>query len=289
MFHELNILTIFKETFFRLNITVKKIKQLLFWIITFSYFIVTLVMIINKKNDILCNDIEVVITDSTNTYFIEREDILNIVFENNLQLLGYSVENINLNELEELVNQQPIIKKAQVYKTIEGKIRIEVCQRKPIVRIYNQKNESFYIDDEGVFMPLSQKFPSRVIVGNGNVKFSFNECDKTKDLQLTNIETKDTNQIFNPKLYDLYTLAKYIEKEPFWNSQIEQIYIDENNEFQLIPRVGQHLILLGDISDYQQKFDKLKTLYQEAFNRVGWNKYRTINLKFKNQVVCTKR
>ena len=76
---------------------------------------------------------------------------------------------------------------------------------------------------------------------------------------------------------------------PFWDAQIEQIYVTENNEIELIPRIGDNLILLGKIDNFEQKLENLQCLYEQALSKVGWNKYDTINLKYNNQVICSKR
>jgi cell division protein FtsQ len=48
--------------------------------------------------------------------------------------------------------------------------------------------------------------------------------------------------------------------------------------------------VFGDAKDFEEKFEKLKTFYTEGLNKTdGWNKYSTINIKYKNQVVCTKK
>jgi cell division protein FtsQ len=86
----------------------------------------------------------------------------------------------------------------------------------------------------------------------------------------------------------VYKLAEFITNDKFWNSQIEQIYVNNNYEFELIPRVGSHIIELGRAEDLNEKFENLKILYLRGFNNLGWNQYEKISLKYKNQVVCTK-
>ena len=92
-----------------------------------------------------------------------------------------------------------------------------------------------------------------------------------------------------PIIKDIYNLASYINKDDFWKAQFQQIYVNENFEFELIPIVGDFNIIFGDISNIEKKFEKLKLMYKTGFNNEGWNKYKTINLKYKNQIVCTKK
>ncbi len=91
-------------------------------------------------------------------------------------------------------------------------------------------------------------------------------------------------------LPSIYKIASYINNNPLWKAQITQVYVDSAKEFTLIPRVGGQHIIFGDTSDIKQKFDKLYVLYKDGFNCNGkWNEYATINLKYKRQIICTKK
>ena len=87
----------------------------------------------------------------------------------------------------------------------------------------------------------------------------------------------------------LYPFACFLRENAFWQAQVEQIYVDDRQNVELIPRVGDHRILLGELTAYEEKLDNLRCLYEQALSECGWNKYHTINLKYKDQVVCTRR
>jgi cell division protein FtsQ len=88
---------------------------------------------------------------------------------------------------------------------------------------------------------------------------------------------------------ELHKIATYVDKDAFWKAQIEQIFVTAESEFVLIPKVGEHTIVFGTGDDIEIKFEKLMLFYKEGLSRVGWDKYSTINLKYKNQIVCTKK
>jgi len=81
-------------------------------------------------------------------------------------------------------------------------------------------------------------------------------------------------------------LLNYINKSEFWKAQIEQVYVNSDREFELVPKVGNHTILFGDTTQTEGKFKKLEVFYREGLNTDGWNDYKTINVKFKNQIIC---
>jgi cell division protein FtsQ len=84
-------------------------------------------------------------------------------------------------------------------------------------------------------------------------------------------------------------MAKFIHNHPFWESQVEQIYLNKKGEYEIVPRVGAHLIKLGTYENYREKFRNLKAFYKKGLNNVGWNQYLIINLKYDNQIICKKR
>ena len=84
-------------------------------------------------------------------------------------------------------------------------------------------------------------------------------------------------------------LASFIDRDRFWSYQVVQVYFDRDQDFELIPRVGAHQIIFGDADDIGTKFRKLRVLYHDGLRFEGWNNYEKINLKYKNQVICTKR
>jgi cell division protein FtsQ len=157
-----------------------------------------------------------------------------------------------------------------VYNDLTGEVKIEVRQRKPVLRIINSSLKSFYIDENGLKMPLSPNFAARVLIANGNITESYGGI-------FDSVQTK--------LVQDIYHLTKYTLRNEFWNSQIEQIYVQENGDLVLIPRVGNHKIIFGDISEMEEKFENLMVFYIQALPKVGWETYSVINVKFKGQII----
>ena len=123
---------------------------------------------------------------------------------------------------------------------------------------------SYYVDNLGTTMPISRRYAAHVPIVSGYVE---------KELAVT----------------DLYKFALFLQENEFWNDQIEQIYVYPDNDIELIPRVGNHRIMLGTLDEFEEKLANLKLFYEQAIPKVGWEKYSMINLKYKNQIVCTKK
>lgn len=231
-------------------------------LIVLSYFVFTVFTFSYKADKQICKAMEVTVKDSTQLRFISQKEIAFLLEKNRLNPVGMNMDLIKTEEIEKMLEQQSRIKNVECFKTPSGKIRIEITQREPILRVMNN-TKSYYIDKDGEIMPLSSSFTTYVPVVTGAV------------------DEKLAKGI-------LYDFALYLRRNPFWNAQIEQIYISNNDEIELIPRVGNQIILLGKLDNYEYKLNKLYSLYKNGFSKTGWNRYGKINLKYDDQVVCTK-
>jgi cell division protein FtsQ len=222
--------------------------------------------------------------DSAQSRFVSRECIENILQQKLPKLIGTNVNAINLRDITAAVETYPPVASSDAYKTVDGKLVVDIRQRVPLLRIIDKNNESYYIDQDGYIMKLSGNFTSHVIVANGNIRTEF---PVDGSINVLDLEKKSVgNRIIQA---DLYKLAKYVNNNRFWDAQIQQIFVNFSGDFELIPRVGSNVIILGDLSNCESKFENLMGLYRHGFPAVGWNKYDTINLKYKGQVICTKR
>ncbi|MCB2197285.1 MAG: hypothetical protein KQH79_15605 [Bacteroidetes bacterium] len=264
----------------------KIFKNILVWSFIIAYLAVAMSFVKERRDKILCHDIKVEILDSMYNGFITETDIEDFFHETDMNVIGSPVQSINTKELERKLKRYSSVKNAEVYVTLEGDIRVQIDQRNPILRVINKRGQSYYIDQEGTIMPLSSKYSSHVLVANGNIVEHY-EVNRTRELYCDQLEQEQWDK--NHLMCDLYTLSKFIYEDEFWKAQVEQIYVNNEWEFELIPRVGAHIITFGTIENYQKKFRNLRAFYLQGLNTVGWNEYEKINLKFDNQVICTKR
>jgi cell division protein FtsQ len=262
----------------------KKFKVIAIWTFIIAYLAIALSFVLEKRNALVCKKIEVHVVDSLRNGFIEDKQIIQLLEHKGIKLIGKNFREIDLNKIENLVNEYPLVKDAEVYKTIDGCIAIDIKQRNPIIRVMDSRNVNYYIDDQGYIMRTSGNYTSHVIIANGNIHTTFPITNRTSVLELEK-QADGKNKLFA----DLYRLGNYITNNKFWNAQIQQIYVDTSGDLELIPRIGSHIIIFGDYTDCETKFRNLMSLYKNGLPVVGWNKYETINLKFKGQVVCTKR
>jgi cell division protein FtsQ len=215
----------------------------------------------HTSEETVCQRIEVEIENTLGQNYISANDVISRMKAEKIFPVGKNMKEINTSKIEEKLANNDLIKKAECFKTVGGYVKIKVYQRIPVLRIFSQ-NGSYYVDNERNVMPVPNNFAAYVPVACGN----FNSEYAKKQL---------------------YDFANYLQKDKFWDSQIAQIYVFANQDVVLTPVVGNYRIIMGKIEDYKQNLDKLQTFYEKGLNKIGWNRYSTINLKYENQVVCT--
>ncbi|WP_316759716.1 cell division protein FtsQ [Pedobacter aquatilis] len=242
------------------------------WLISLAGLVVLLSFINVKKQTVKCTNVKILIPGADN--FIEREEVDQILREDQGVLIGRSLEKINIHQIEKKLQANPYIGFAKVYVDMDGVLHIEIKQRQPILRILNLTGQDFYIDNDGLKMPISPNFTANVLVATGNIQEVFG----------TRVDTLRTQMA-----RDLYKTAQYFKKDTLWDNQIEQIIVDTKNDIQLIPRVGNQRIILGTADSLDKKMKNLLVFYKQAMPQVGWETYKTINIKYTNQIIGEKR
>lgn len=256
----------------------KKYKTILqsgVWLILLAVLIVSMGFVNQSRKRAKCTGLTIDISNEEGNYFIDKDDVRDFIYQSSGDPIGGFLGKIDLELMEYDLERMDVVRNAEVYSNLKGHIKIDIEQRIPIARIYFKDGKSIYMDDQGEMMSLSSKYTARVIVINGNVPSPY-------------LKDKD-EKIKDPDWLKLNSLINTIRNDEFLNAQFEQVYINAYNEYELVPRVGRHTILLGKGNDINKKFKKLKLFYKEGISKVDWNIYKQIDLRFNNQIVCAKR
>ena len=231
-----------------------------------------LIAAIGKKNREDCTDYTIAIKGSAEKFFINAEDIRKILRSGaGSELKGKKVSEIDLKKLEQLLRNNVWVRKAEMWFDNKNVLHIEVYEREPIARIFTNAGNTFYIDSTERKIPLSDRMTARVPVFTG---FPDKKIYSAKDSLL---------------FTDVKNVAIYIKNDPFWMSQVAQVNITADKNFELSPVVGNHLIKLGNGKDIEKKFDRLMIFYKQVLAQKGFDAYSTIDVQYSGQVVGTKR
>ncbi|GHT52213.1 cell division protein FtsQ [Bacteroidia bacterium] len=211
----------------------------------------------------VCKVVQVELLSKSNNPYLSEKDIIAFLDEGQLNPIGRTRDEIQTDNIEKMLRAKVLIQEVEVYKTMDGAVKIDVELRTPILRVITE-NKNYYVDDTGGIMPVPANFAVLVPVATGNVKEAYAKSE-------------------------LYKFVVSLQADNFWNDQIEQIHVLPNLDVELIAKEGNHTILLGKIEDSKENLEKLQLFYEQGLKRMGWNRYSTINLKYRNQIVCTKK
>ena len=227
-----------------------------------GYLVVAVWKFGGQAEDRTCEGVRVEIFDSIPDGFITDEYVRSILVKNKISPKGTKISDINLEQIEKLMLEESHIESASCYYDAAGRLCIKVVPQQPILHVISGKGEDYYLSSTGLTMPTAS-FNVDLCVATGNVTKKFAS-------------------------EHLLELARYIHDDLFWSEQIEQIHVVGPDEIELYPRVGQHIIELGSVDNFQEKLNRLRIFYREGLERVGWNKYKTISLAYDGQVVGTR-
>ncbi len=255
------------------------------WFLFAVLVIGLLVVARNEQEELVAQKPTVSIEVIEENAFLTEDELIGRLRRNNLVYDGQTIAQLNTSAIENFIRKMHEVETVEVYKQLGGNWNIKLKIRQPIARVFNVDGDSYYIDVKGAKMAPSSSFTARVLVFSGNIH---DQLDSVMvDEIMANPELQKSSSID-----DVYRIATAIEKDEFLRAQIGQVYRDKWGRFELIPLVGDHVIILGGAftqKEVEEKLKKLKIFYRQGLPYEGWDKYSIINLSYKNQVVCTKR
>ena len=247
-------------------------------IILGTYIVVAMTAFDKQDNGkTICTQVDINIQDETVNGFISPKEIKSRLVKNGLCPLRKAFKDINTRQIEGSLVESPFIKNVQCYKTQDGHLWITLTQRMPTLHIMADNGDDYYLDDDHRIMPNSH-YTSNLIIASGHIDRWF------------------------ARNYISY-LSDAIMSNEFWQNQVEQINVLPDGGVELIPRVGDNIIYLGQMPQTKyiaqrkqlitefanRKMDVLEKFYKYGLSQAGWNKYSYINVEFNNQIICKKK
>ena len=95
--------------------------------------------------------------------FLTHSMVNKLLIQNDTSVKNQAKSVIDLYRLEKLVSENSYVENASVFLTISGSLKTIVKQRSPVARIL-QKESSYYVDKQGVKVPLSTNYSARVML-----------------------------------------------------------------------------------------------------------------------------
>ncbi|MBQ6161184.1 MAG: cell division protein FtsQ [Prevotella sp.] len=226
------------------------------------------------ESNMKCEQVNINIADESTNGFISSDEIVHRLKAHKIYPYKKTMSLVDTRRIEDVLKQSPFVKTAECYKTINGNVSVTISQLTPIIRIKAQNGDDYYIDNKDCVMPNSN-YTSDLIICTGNITRTF------------------ATKYISP-------LATAIMDNDMWRNQIEQINVLADKSIEIVPRIGDHVVCLGQLpsnSDKQRqkklikefldkKMKRLMLFYKYGLSKAGWNKYSYINLEFDNQIIC---
>ncbi len=253
------------------KLNIKKIMLTVLWFAIAAAGIVLLQAAVHSQNVKKCKDVQIDISGVNNNFFIDRSDVLNII-KNFVggNPVGRSLSTFNLRDIENNLEKDVWVKNAELFFDNNDVLQVSVDEREPAARLFSVDGNTFYIDSSLKILPLSDKFSARLPVFTG-FPHSSNKTMKAADSSL---------------LRSVLLISEQLQADSFLMAMVDQVDITAQGSFEMIPKLGNQLIVFGDAGDAAEKFSKLKLFYKKVISTTGWNRYSVINLQYKNQVVA---
>ena len=255
-----------------MNRSVKHIAKRIMWIVLgFSLAALSIAAVELKKSMFITGiEVEVVLLEEGNN-LVTPDDILAGIAQTFGHVEEIPVEELDAQHMEEVLMENPFMKKVDVYADAHQKLHVRAEQREPMMRIMDPVGGDYYIDREGVRIPVSRHYTVRVPIANGNVP----EMDEPR-----------INEESGPVLKSLYAIARKIHGDRFLKPLVDQVYIDRQQQVILVPKLGVKEIIVGDSTQLEDKIERLKIFYKEAISGFAWEKYKQMDLRYAGQVIC---
>lgn len=236
-------------------------------------------------NNVPVREIQVHLQSQGDVHFIDAEALKEEVLNSAGTVIGTPIYKVDETAIEQSLRSIACVADADVYHTMDGVLHIKARQREPIVRVINADGSGFYIDKEGWTMPLDQGYTARVLVVTGQLAEPFATCSPVNVVHGTGTEIAEGAA----RSRAIHAMATTLDKDPLWRPLFTQAVVDADGGITLIPAVGMMQVRIGDGTRLEQRLAKLRMFYEQGIPQTDWRRYRTVDLRFEDQVVCTKR
>lgn len=210
-----------------------------------------------------CKGIDIEIVEGHSTDSVSRRGVLAELKSYPEKIVGSNLNSIDTRKIENYLKGFPQFEDVVCSFNTVGRLKVKVTPMVPELRIF-EDSVSYYVNKDGKRMNSKASFFVDVPVAAG--KFN----DKFKPV-------------------DIMPVTRFIARDPVLKELVGMVYAEDDDNIILIPRIHGHVINFGDTTRLNEKKDALVAVYKKVLPYKGWNEYDTISVKFKGQVVATRR
>lgn len=282
--------------------TITRNTKILLYILFAVVLLVAIIVCNIVRQNTQIGEVQVALRYDNNDALVSVATIEQMVARSMPTLRSQLVKEVNTEKIRSVVMSNPYIERCEVSVSVGCNVVIKAVQRTPVVHVFmsplQRKSVSgdsavvstipateFYLDKEGKYMPISSEGTCNVLVGNGEFREPLSRNHSKFDAQ----KLAKSKKWSSAGIVQMWQLSRFLYDHPDYGELFDQVYLSPDGDLYLVPKVGDHVVLVGDAHQLNEKFQDLMVFYRNGMNRVGWNVYKQVSLKYKNQVICTKR
>lgn len=239
------------------------LKKILYIVGFFSFLIYLIgssIFLRAYKPETVCHEMEVSFVDEVKKPFMKVEDIERDLKEMNFSPIGKKLDSIDIYTMEKKLRNNSLFNGAELYATPSGKLHLKVRQKDPLFLVIAQ-DTTYYVSTDRTLISPNLDYAAPTLLCTGHIN---EEMSKTT----------------------LFDLVDFLLADSYWQDFFTQVYVPENEQFVLVPRVGNTSIIIGNLPNWEEKLDKLKLFIEKALPKYGWEAFNSLNLVFKDQVIA---
>lgn len=243
------------------------IKLILKWLILLallSYIAIASMWAIDYAEQQTLDDIVINIDKNSPTKFVTKEGVVQKLGKTADKIKHTPIAELNIEKLEQQLSQDNSFENVECYITSDNKLQIDIVPMIPEIRVFSPDGKSYYINKDGKRIDTGNEFFMDVPVVTGNF-----------------------DQKFPAK--NILPVTRHIAADDYLKNLITMIEVKSATNILLYPCIKGQVINIGDTTELTKKFDNLTLFYRKVMNHKGWETYDTISVKFRNQIVATRR
>ena len=211
--------------------------------------------------DPACTKITIAIKDSTERQYVSVQELQNVLRQAGLWQIGLPLSKISCHDIEQCLKAHPMIREAECHERSTGEVKVYVRQRVPLMRV--EGDEYYFVDMDRKMMPIRASVNTPMVVVSGRIGKQ-------------------------QAMGEMFDFVYELRRDRYWREKIHVVRVITPKMIELVDTEHNYVIVLGELTNAEERLDGLKKLYEKGFEKVGWPAYKQIDLRFANQIVGRK-
>ncbi len=180
------------------------------------------------------------------------------------KIIGVQSERVNTAKIKTYLSKLDAFEEVDCMMAGDGALHIIVSPMVPEFRVLDPRGDSYYVNKDGKKIKSNADFFSDVpvVIGQFQPHFPFKK---------------------------ILPVVRYVKNDPELSALVTGIKVLDLDNILLLPRIQGHVINFGDGRDPDRKRAAILTAYRQILPVRGWETYDTISVKYRNQIVATRR